>query len=89
MNTPNNEPVFGIPGWQQGGVQTIGGARGPAYTGLTKRELFAAMAMQGSLGGVPGSHLVPPNLAKLSVEYADALLAALSDESAQMPSETK
>lgn len=51
------------------------GARPPE---LTKRELFAAMAMQGSLGGVPGGHLVPPNLAKHSVEYADALLAELA-----------
>jgi hypothetical protein len=48
--------------------------------GLTKRELFAAMAMQGSLGGVPGNHLVPPNLARQSVDYADALLAALAKE---------
>lgn len=46
--------------------------------GLTKRELFAAMAMQGALGGEPGKHLMPENLAEDSVVYADALLAALA-----------
>lgn len=51
--------------------------------GLTKRELFAAMAMQGALGGAPGSHLHPYNLANESVMYADALLAELAKESAQ------
>lgn len=55
-------------------------AIGTTATGLTKRELFAAMAMQGALGGAPGSHLHPYNLANESVAYADALLAALSTE---------
>lgn len=50
--------------------------------GLTKRELFAAMAMQGALGGAPGSHLVPNNLARESVMYADALLAELAKDGA-------
>lgn len=48
------------------------------YTGLTIREHFAAMAMMGYLGGVPGGHLVPPNLARESVAQADALLAELA-----------
>lgn len=52
-------------------------AVGTTATGLTKRELFAAMAMQGALGGVAGTHLVPYNLARESVAHADALLAAL------------
>lgn len=47
--------------------------------GLTKRELFAAMAMQGICGdAIAGPHHVPPNTAKLAVEYADALLAELA-----------
>lgn len=46
--------------------------------GLTKRELFAAMAMQGALGGEPGTHLIHGNLAADSVACADALLAALA-----------
>lgn len=53
-----------------------GGILAPSY-GLTKRELIAAMAMQGALGGVPGSHLRPENLAQESVAHADALLEAL------------
>ena len=53
-------------------------ARNPIYD--DERRMFAAMAMQGSLGGTPGSHLVPPNLAKMSVEYADALLKALDSK---------
>lgn len=58
-------------------------ALGTTATGLTKREVFAAMAMQGALGGAPGSHLHPYNLANESVMYADALLAELAKESAQ------
>ncbi len=47
-------------------------------SGLSKRELFAAMAMHASLSnGIAGSHLIPENLARESVEQADALLKAL------------
>ena len=53
-----------------------------AEMGLTKRELFAAMAMQGSLGGEPGSHLEPRRLAIESVRHADALIAELAKEPA-------
>jgi hypothetical protein len=45
--------------------------------GLSKREYFAGLAMQGALGGAPGSHLQPQQLARESVAHADALLAAL------------
>jgi hypothetical protein len=62
--------------------------------GLTKRELFAAMAMQGLTAsdgffkdealkatakhlGIAGPSTVAVILAKTSVEFADALLAAL------------
>lgn len=48
--------------------------------GLTKREYFAAMAMQGALGGEPGSHLNPDQLAKDSVQHADALLKELESK---------
>lgn len=47
---------------------------------LTIREHFAAMAMAGALGGVPGPHLVPEVLARESVEKADALIAELAKE---------
>ena len=50
-----------------------------AQRGLTKRELFAAMAMQGILAdGSPEFRSKPYDLiAEDAVKYADALLAAL------------
>lgn len=45
--------------------------------GLTKRELFAAMAMQGYCAGVIGLQ-DRDDVAKLAVEQADALLDTLS-----------
>lgn len=54
-----------------------------ACTGLTKRELFAAMAMQG-LAAVPAEGGLKPEYiqtdAKNAVIYADALLAALEKQ---------
>ena len=50
-------------------------------SGLTKREYFAALAMQGICGdGIPGSHHNPITTAELAVEYADALIAELNKE---------
>ena len=42
-------------------------------SGLTKREYFAAMAMQGILS----NNLPWNNIVKASIDYADALLAEL------------
>lgn len=51
----------------------------PVY-GLTKRELFAAMAMQGlCANGIAGSHHLPQFLSKAAVEQADALITALGN----------
>lgn len=48
------------------------------HTGLTKREYFAAMAMQGIFANsIVGDHHSPAKLPKLAVEAADALLAEL------------
>lgn len=54
------------------------------FAGLSKRECFAAMAMQGLLAGVDGDsslHDSAPewikNIAEASVEFSDALLAEL------------
>lgn len=44
--------------------------------GLTKREFFAAMAMQGHLAG--GDYWEPAHLAEASLEKADALLTELA-----------
>lgn len=46
--------------------------------GLTKREYFAAMAMQGlCANSIPGGHHHPEARAKEAVQNADALLAEL------------
>lgn len=47
--------------------------------GLTKRELVAAMAMQGILASEPDFNCQPSELAKRSIQCADALLANLSE----------
>lgn len=54
-------------------------------TGLTKREHFAAMAMQGFLSNrieVPstGGKRLEDFIAKCSIDYADALLKALEEQ---------
>lgn len=48
--------------------------------GLSKRELFAAMAMQGCLAA-HDDVFEPSTLAKDAVEYADALIKELAKES--------
>lgn len=46
--------------------------------GLTKRELFAAMAMQGFLANKAHStHFLPEHDARYCIQIADALLAEL------------
>lgn len=68
----NTEPVFPI----------IGPIDDVISIGLTKRELFAAMAMQGYMAsvGVVGGHMPrDEDIARYSVEAADALLAALEE----------
>ena len=65
-----------------GALQPNGHAYKPVYdrgSGLTKRELFAAMALQGLLvGEVGGQH--PYSLSRDAVAHADALLAELAKE---------
>jgi BarA-like signal transduction histidine kinase len=52
---------------------------GDSFGGLTKRELFAAMAMQGILSGLPKEAVYSPTItANASVCHADALLAELA-----------
>lgn len=52
--------------------------------GLTKREQFAAMAMQGMLSGMVDAHghgsIDNEVVAKYSVNLADALIKALNNE---------
>lgn len=54
---------------------------GDHYSGLTKREYFAGLAMQGVLSCMDdqrkGSLVNPKDIAMVSVGYAEALLAEL------------
>lgn len=52
------------------------------YSGLTKREYFAAKAMQGYITGeyTPQAGMPFKNIAKWSLETADALIEALENE---------
>lgn len=51
----------------------------PTQWGLTKREYFAAMAMQGLAPHyAQGGNSMAKNVARLAVENADALLAELA-----------
>lgn len=53
--------------------------QGSHSNGLTKRELFAAMAMQGLLAaGHPKNPGESTEIAPLAVAYADALLGTLA-----------
>ncbi len=54
-------------------------ATGQYNSGLTKRELFAAMALQGLLAD-PYSTQEFADMASMSVQVADALIAELSKE---------
>lgn len=54
---------------------------GHIEAGLTKREYFAAMAMQGAMVNADIDSLCAQGAAEVAVNLADALLAALSKES--------
>lgn len=83
MKTEGNEPInpskhteirrFGHPM----ASQVMSEAIEVETHGLTKREYFAAMAMQGLLSN---DSLQPDHLAKLSVAQADALIYALNQK---------
>lgn len=49
------------------------------YGGTTKRELFAAMAMQGMLANSDGGDRHQSTIAAYAVSHADALLSALRE----------
>lgn len=48
------------------------------YDGLTKREYFAAIAMQGMIAGSQGLHITVEQFASQSLKLADALIAELN-----------
>lgn len=57
--------------------QTEFGPRGNDYNGLTKREHFAALAMQGFCATGELDGVTYEQIANASINAADALLAAL------------
>lgn len=71
-----NEPAFAAPAeWHPLHEMQIGGS-----AGLTKRELFAAMAMQGLLSSWPAEdRFDATRVTTFAVGCADALLAALEE----------
>jgi hypothetical protein len=48
------------------------------HYGLTIRQHFAAMAMQGALATCSPNHYAPLHIAEMSVKIADALIAELN-----------
>jgi hypothetical protein len=68
-----NEPAFPIQD-----AEWNGPGRHGEWPGLSKREYFAAMAMQGLAGNLDAdSNADPQFVARDAVSYADALLAEL------------
>lgn len=51
-----------------------------ALAGLTKREYFAALAMQGICANQHTPHWDAERIAEYSVKYADALIEALNKQ---------
>ena len=74
MNPENNEPAFPHLLTE---CQT---RESEHYRGLSKRELFAALAMQGILAAGSEHRVTTANAVDWAVQHADALLAALEVE---------
>jgi hypothetical protein len=76
-----SKPAFPIPG-EQRYMDPIHGVIKPSdignegHVGLTKRELFAAMALQGLVSDAQNDNTIRED-ATVAVNLADALLAAL------------
>lgn len=76
MKTNGEEPINPTAYWSERISEKGGLVQGE---GLTKREYFAAMAMQGALSSITGGDWASAiNVAKRSVEYADALIEELN-----------
>ena len=58
-----------------------------AFEGITKREYFAAMAIQSCINSAVsvGGSAIPKAMAEMALEYADALLAALENDKNVQP----
>lgn len=60
------------------GGKTLNGADDYIADGLSIREYFAALAMQGYLSGYPNYEPEPEEVAKRAVSIANALIAELN-----------
>jgi hypothetical protein len=78
MSTPANPPAFPTVTSREAYTGDHFRTVHDSENGMSLRDYFAAMAMSGSLGGVPGGHLAPENLARESYAHADAMLAERS-----------
>ena len=73
-------PAMPIPNGADGAPWSISDMGNPGHVfGLTKREYFAGLAMQGLLAGNP-NNLTLNDVADIATDQADALLAALEQE---------
>ena len=76
MSKLSNEPAFA----HSATVISKAGARMRVIGGLTKREYFAAKAMQGAMVGADIDSLSVEGAAFVAVKLADALIAELEKE---------
>lgn len=79
MKTEPNEPINAMLGFKSENIESMQQA-GILY-GLTKREYFAAMAMQGEMaaGGSDFTTVHCDHIAEISVKMADAIIKKLND----------
>ena len=81
MKTNPNDPVAPVTEWIKDKTSDTG-FRHSTIPGLTKREYFAAMAMQGIL---PVNDIQIDFVAQQAVKFADALISALNETSTSTP----
>lgn len=74
--TNGNEPAYPAMDFNHRGDGT--GQLELRYNGMTKREFFAAMAMQGYMAHQYTPHQNPEEIAEYALKCADALITALT-----------
>jgi hypothetical protein len=70
METKTNEPAYHEPAYPN--IQV------PSLKGLTKREYFAAMALQGIISNKDGLDIKIERIVESAVDTADALIEELN-----------
>jgi hypothetical protein len=79
-----NDPTTGFQAFRQGYNETPPVMADQMFTGLTKREHFAGLALQGILANpdVDWAESAFEDIANDAVAYADALIEALNGDAA-------